>query len=171
VVPTLLGLIILKLKEAHADLARYQPELAKAERRFDALEEANAPPELVREAGAEAQDLSARVEDAKRRIERYEGEIEDLSAAGEEAPAPPPVYQGVPIPPWVPPPLPREPIATVPFPGPAFIPSGMPKPGTVGPAVSVASETARLPTPSAPARRMVSVPFAPSGGGISFTGV
>jgi len=182
-IPTMLGILVFKLKQAQTDLLRYQAMFQEAEQRFDALDQANASAETLREAGAVAQDLSARVEDAEERVERYEGELEDLAAAGEEPMAPPPVYQGVPIPPFVPPlpwpkslPQEREPIVTAPFRGAAaapmsLAPSGMPRPGTVGPAVSVAAETAKLPTPSTPTRRTVSVPFAPSGGGMTFTGM
>lgn len=66
------------------------------------------------------------------------------------------------------------PSVTIPGPQPvptSMIPTGMPKPGAVGPAVSVAQETARGPTPTMPARRTVSVPFTPAGGGMTFTGV
>lgn len=179
-IPSFLGILIYKLNQAQADLARYRAQAHEAERRFDALEEANAPAEALREAGAEAQDLRARMEDAERRIDEYEGQLEDLAKSGEEAPAPPPVYQGVPIPPALPPPplpwpqsLPEErtPIVSATFPGQRgmLAPSGMPRPGTVGPAVSVAAETA-MPAATAPVRRTVGVPLAPAGGGIAFTG-
>lgn len=177
--PTFLGILIYKLNQARADLDRYRIWAHEADRRFDALEEANAPAEALREAGAEAQDLRAAMEDAERRIDEYEGQLKDLAASGEEAPAPPPVYQGVPIPPAVPPPLPwprslpeeRTPIVSAPFPGQRgmLVQSGMPRPGTVGPAVSIAAETATS-APMGPVRRTVTVPFPPAGGGIAFTG-
>jgi len=66
--------------------------------------------------------------------------------------------------------------AVVPVPGgvPEFIyPSvTIPGPVSVGPAVSVAAETTQMPAPTAtrPIRPTVSVPMAPAGGGMAFTG-
>jgi len=65
------------------------------------------------------------------------------------------------------------PSVTIPGPVPtSFVPSGMPKPGPVGPAVSVATEAAKIapPTATRPVRPTVSVPMAPAGGGMAFTG-
>lgn len=53
----------------------------------------------------------------------------------------------------------------------SFVPTGMPKPGTVGPAVSVATEAVRMPTPTPPSRRTLSVPFAPTAVPMAYTGL
>ena len=156
-IPTFLGILIYKLEQARADLARYQAELEEAERRFDALETAGASAEAIREAGAEAQDLAARLEDAKRRIESYEGQLRELERAGEEPPAPPPVYRGVPIPPSVPAPL---------LPWPKALPLER------QPIASAVSEGARIQASTLPAGRALTLPVfgqAPAAG-IPFPG-
>lgn len=98
-------------------------------------------------------------------------------------PAPPPVRGMTPTPAVVPYPggVPEfiYPSVTIPVPEPAptsFVPTGMPKAGAVGPAVSIAQETAQMPAATPSARRTVSIPFPAgggmtAGGGIPFTGM
>ena len=150
-IPTFLGILIYKLEQARADLARYQDELAEAERRFDALEAAGASAEAVRQAGAEAQDLAARIEDAERRIGEYEEQLRDLERAGEEPLAPPPLYRGVPIPPSVPVPL---------LPWPRILPPER-QPIASLPGVSTVTEGARIQASTMPAGRAVRLPVFP----------
>ena len=123
------------------------------------------------------------IRDACPRLEATLSQLQAI-ALPPAGPAPPPVRGLTPTPAVTPYPggVPEfiYPSVTIPGPQPmptptSFVPSGMPKPGAVGPAIQVAAETVRMPTPTgarAPARPTVSVPFVPAAGGaITFPGV